>query len=150
MGYCTLSHLANCPPRAAARKLSPSDSEMCPATSTIGRNTVAGYTWLSWLGLVPQVPRADFASSPGVKKCSRQAARFTIPRRPLRFDFDHSHFAQRIVAKTTPFPISTFLHQPALHRISVNIAQLPVELGLIPNIAVRVALLPEWALRFAG
>src|SRR5271165_2504689 len=67
----------------------------------------------------------------------------TVCRRPLRFNLNHAHLAERILAEAAPAPVFRLLHQSASHGIPVQVAQLHGELGGIPDIAVIVAFLPK-------
>jgi len=101
--------------------------------ANLGRANLGELTWgkLNWEQKHPR-------SSP-LGRC------LAISGRPFRLDLDHSDFPQRIMTEAAPLPVSRLFHQPTLHRIPVQIAQFFPELSLIPDVAIVVSLLPEYA-----
>src|SRR5580658_5509249 len=64
-------------------------------------------------------------------------------RRPLRFDLDYANLTGGVVPKARPWPVFWFLHESALDRIAMDVAD-HFGAGLLSvNITVVVALLPE-------
>ena len=68
---------------------------------------------------------------------------FSPPRGPLRFDLDHPFLPRGIVNKTTPFPVLWPLHQSALDRIAMHVAQLLDAFRFAPYGKIIVADLPK-------
>jgi hypothetical protein len=69
--------------------------------------------------------------------------RFYLDRPLLKVNADRSMLAVVIGAETAPPPLLRLLHQPALHWITVHVAQFLDSLAFAPHIEVVEALLPN-------
>jgi hypothetical protein len=62
---------------------------------------------------------------------------------PFGFNFDTSLVSRGVVTKAAPSPILGTNAQSFADRVTVNVAELPGELAVVPDVGVIVSLLPK-------